>query len=215
MEYVDGHLCVSECPTQKVIQDKRCVDNCSEQFVLGGRSCTTKCSSGLFEYNKTCVDTCPNGTYKEYKKCVNNCSSGYYRYESHCVKTCPIDNFINQSNNLCVNKCEGLKYYQQKNVFCLNTCPEKKRLKLIRHAYLIVPKVDQFLHKMSCLAECPVSSKYFEQKKEPDIIITYTCVEKCKKNTHCQSATCALMPALHGKFCSRSLVKKSVQIQIL
>lgn len=57
----------------------------------------------------------------------------------------------------------------------------KKRLKLIRHAYLIVPKVDQFLHKMSCLAECPVSSKYFEQKKEPDIIITYTCVEKCKK----------------------------------
>lgn len=93
----------------------------SSLFSVEGR----KCSSGLFEYNKTCVDTCPNGTYKEYKKCVNNCSSGYYRYESHCVKTCPIDNFINQSNNLCVNKCEGLKYYQQKNVFCLNTCPEK------------------------------------------------------------------------------------------
>lgn len=110
MEFVDDHLCVSERPTQKVIQDKRCVDNCSKQFVLDGRSCNTKCSSGLFKHNKTCVDTCPNGTFKEDKKCVNNCSSGYYRYESHCVKTCPTDNFINHSNNLCVNKCEGFKY---------------------------------------------------------------------------------------------------------
>lgn len=214
MEYVDDHLCVSECRTQKVIQDKRCVDNCSEQFVLGGRSCTTKCSSGLFEYNKTCVDTCPNGTYKEYKKCVNNCSSGYYRYESHCVKTCPIDNFINQSNNLCVNKCEGLKYYQQKNVFCLNTCPEKT-VEINSTCVSHYPKSRPFLHKMSCLTECPVSSKYFEQKKNQTLLSLIPVSKNAKKNTHCQSATCALMPALHGKFCSRSLVKKSVQIQIL
>lgn len=189
MEFVDDHQCVSECPTQKVIQDKRCVDNCSEQFVLDGRSCNTKCSSGLFEHNKTCVDTCPNGTFKEYQKCVNNCSSGFYRYESHCVKTCPSDNFINKSNNLCVNKCEGFKYYQQKNIFCLNTCPEKM-VEINSTCVSHCPKSRPFLHKVSCLAECPVSSKYFEQKNEPDNIITYTCVEECKKYTLSISNMC-------------------------
>lgn len=43
---------------------------------------------------------------------------------------------------------------------------------------------------MSYLAECPVLSKYFEQKKEPDNIITYTCVEKCKKYTLSISNMC-------------------------
>lgn len=79
-----------------------------------------------------------------------------------------------------VNKCEGFKYYQQKNIFCLNTCPEKT-VEINSTCVSHCPKSRPFLHKMSCLAECPVSSKYFEQKNEPDNIITYTCVEKCKK----------------------------------
>lgn len=58
---------------------------------------------------------------------------------------------------------------------------QKKTVEINSTCVSHCPKSRPFLHKMSCLAECPVSSKYFEQKKEPDIIITYTCVEKCKK----------------------------------
>lgn len=165
---------------KKVIQDKRCVDNCSEHFVLGGRSCTTKCSSDLFEYNKTCVDTCPNGTYKEYKKCVNNCSSGYYRYESHCVKTCPIDNFINQSNNLCFNKCEGLKYYQQKNVFCLNTCPEK-RVEINSTCVSHCPKSRPFYTRCHVLQHVLFRPSILNRKKNQTLLSLIPVSKNAKK----------------------------------
>lgn len=91
---------------------------------------------------------------------------------------------------------------------------QKKRLKLIRHAYLIVPKVDHFYTRCHVLQNVLFRPSILNRKRTRHYYHLYLC-RKMQKNTHCQSATCALMPALHGKFCSRSLVKKSVQIQIL
>lgn len=188
-EYVDKQQCVSECPLQKLYQDKLCVKNCSEGFVLDGRVCRTKCPSDLFENNKTCVEICPSRTFVESKKCVDNCSSGFYRYKSYCVDTCPPDNFINESNNVCVKKCKGLKYYHKKNIFCLKNCPEKMA-EVNSTCVTYCPKSRPFLYERSCLAECPVSFKYIEKKREPGNIITYTCVDKCKKYTSSISNMC-------------------------
>lgn len=190
-EYVDENQCVSDCPTQKLYENTLCVNNCSEQFVLYGRSCKIECSSGLFKYNRMCVNKCPDDTLQENQNCVENCSSDFFQYASNCLATCPLDHFIDKSNNTCVNKCEGFKYYHKNNVFCLNDCPDKTaKVQVNLTCVSNCPNTQPFLYDRSCFAKCPVASKFFELKREPGNIITYTCVDKCKKYTSSISNMC-------------------------
>lgn len=188
MEYVDEHQCVSECPAQKLYENTLCVNNCSEQFVLDGRSCKIECTKGFFKYDRICVNKCPDGTLQENQNCVENCSSDFFQYASSCLATCPPNHFI-ESNKTCVKKCEGFKYYHENNVFCLNDCPEKTA-KVNSTCVNHCPKVTPFLYDRSCYAKCPVSSNFFEIKRESGNIIKYTCVDKCKKYTSSISNMC-------------------------
>lgn len=128
--------------------------------------------------------------YKKNHKCVENCSSDFFfQYATSCLATCPPNHFVDKSNYTCVKKWEGFKYYHKNNVFCMHDCPDNTA-KLHVNSTCITHCPKTFLYDKSCFAKCPVSSKFFELKREPGNKITYTCVEKCKKYTSSISNMC-------------------------
>ena len=159
-EYNTIEMCVDECPSGLLLDDRSCAKRCPDDKFVDNKTCTYYCNNDTFickfpgcEHqnvhlgNNFCLSECPPNHVIHEGRCFRYCyqTSNKFLLNESCVETCPFNLSLGKERQ-CVDKCPPGKVVFEG--ICRETCPKDTIL------------VKDVCHK-TCPSEVPYQNVYF------------------------------------------------------